>query len=232
LQAGPALVLASFTKHGLCSVLCPCVGLRREPDTNGGPFQDSLDTLSGQQALLLEQRPEARLAAMITRFVPLAVAIGSVVLFILGAIPQVRAQEEAAKVEVVERAAVNPKVLEFIKPVDADDADDELLRKMKERHNVAVKLLASRVAEYRTNVGNLATVLDAARSVIDAKLDLAADREAQLAVYESALEVAKLIEQHYQALLTAGLGTVSDSQRAQLARVTVEVQILKLKRQL
>ena len=50
------------------------------------------------------------------------------------------------------------------------------------------------------------------------------------AVHQDALEVARLIEQHFQKLRDAGLGAPSDLQRAQLARLSIEVQILKFKR--
>lgn len=130
-----------------------------------------------------------------------------------------------------DRATIDPKILDFIKPVTTDDDDDELLKKMKERHNVAVKLFEARVEDYQRNFGNLALVLDAARQALDAKLDLSADRDQQLAVYEQALEAARLIEQHFEKLSEAGVGSQSDLQRSKLARVTVEVQILKLKRE-
>jgi len=181
---------------------------------------------------LHEPCSRVRRVAMITSFSRRLVFAGSViVLCLMGGMRPVTAQDEAPQEESVERAPVNPKVLEFVKPIADDDNDDELARKMKERHNVAVKLLDTRVEEYRRNIGNLALVLDAARLVIDAKLDLAMDRDEQLAIFESALEVARLIEQHYQSLSDAGIGTSSELQRAKLARVTVEVQILKLKRQ-
>jgi hypothetical protein len=44
-----------------------------------------------------------------------------------------------------EREPVSPKVLEFLKAISPVDGDDELAQKMKERHNVAAKLLDLRV---------------------------------------------------------------------------------------
>lgn len=129
------------------------------------------------------------------------------------------------------RAAIDPQTLEFVRPIEASDDDDPLLKKMKERHNLAAKLLETRVAEYRQNLGNVSHVLEAARIVVDAKLDLASDQEARLAVLQQALGVAERIEKHYQLLSDEGLGSISDLQRARLARATVEVQILKLQQQ-
>ena len=39
---------------------------------------------------------------------------------------------------------VDPKIVAFIKPVEITDGDSELQKKLKERHNVAVRLLAWR----------------------------------------------------------------------------------------
>lgn len=130
-----------------------------------------------------------------------------------------------------ERVQVSAKVVDFVKPVAETPDDDDLVKKLKERHNVAVKLFDARIAEYRRNVADLLQVLDAARLVVEAKLDLAPDRDAQLLVFEQAHEVATLIEGHFQKLRDAGLGSASDLERAKLARLNVEVQILKLKRQ-
>jgi predicted transcriptional regulator len=160
------------------------------------------------------------------------VVAGSVLaLNLLGLAPRLAAQDEKPQGESAEREPVNPKILEFMKPVEVSDDDDELARKLKERHNVAVKLFEARVEDYRRSFGTLALALDAGRQVVDAKLDLATSRDEQLAVYEGALEVARAIEKHFQELSEAGVGSTTDLQRAKLARVTVEVQILKLKRQ-
>jgi hypothetical protein len=125
---------------------------------------------------------------------------------------------------------VNPRVLTFIKPIAASESDDELTKKLKERHNVATSLLEARVAEYKTGVSDLTLVLEAARLVAEAKHDLAQDDAARLAVLGDTLEISKLIESHQQAKFDAGVGSKSDLQRARLARLSVEVQILKMKR--
>lgn len=41
--------------------------------------------------------------------------------------------------------------------------------------------------------------------------------------------VARAMEKHFQQLSDGGLGSTTDLQRAKLARVTAEVQILRLK---
>jgi hypothetical protein len=126
--------------------------------------------------------------------------------------------------------AVSPRILAFVKPIDLAAGDDELTRKLKERHNVAANLLEIRAEEYKRGVRDLSPVLEAARLVVEAKLDLAGDDQARLAVLEQSLEVARLIEARLKTMHEAGLGARSDYCRAQLARLNVEVEILKAKR--
>jgi len=125
---------------------------------------------------------------------------------------------------------VNERVLAFIKPVEIADADDELTKKLKERHNVAASLLDARVQAYNSGVSDLSQVLESGRMVADSKYDLAQDDNARLAVLDETLEIAKLIESHQQAKSDANIGSRSYFQRARLARLNIEVQILKLKR--
>src|SRR4051794_20712529 len=60
---------------------------------------------------------------------------------------------------------LDPLVVEFMKPVETADGDSELLKKMKERHNTAVRLLEIRVQDYRKGTSTLSPVFDAARQV-------------------------------------------------------------------
>lgn len=124
---------------------------------------------------------------------------------------------------------VNPKVLAFIKPVDIVDGDNELQKKLKERHNVAVKLLDERVNEYRKGVRDTSAVFEAARLTAEAKLDLAHTKEGRTAVLEQVLDISKLIETYLEDQLKRGFGSKSDLERARLARLTVEVELLRAK---
>lgn len=127
------------------------------------------------------------------------------------------------------RPDVNPRVLAFLKPVEVAETDDELTRKLKERHNVATGLLESRIHEYRKGVCNLSQILEAARLAAEAKFDLAQDDAARLSALNDTLEIAKISEDFQRVSYEAGVGSKSDFQRAQLARLNVEVQILKIK---
>ena len=124
---------------------------------------------------------------------------------------------------------VDPKILAFLKPVEIADGDSDLQKKLKERHNVAVRLLDERVSEYKRGVRDASFVFDAARLAADAKLDLAETADARSATLEKILDIAKLIESHLQQQLDKGFGSKGDLERARYGRLSVEVEILKAK---
>ena|SRR5271166_1591448 len=129
----------------------------------------------------------------------------------------------------VDALGVNPKILAFLKPVAIAEADSELRKKLKERHNVAVKMLEERVNEYKKGVRDLSPVFEAARLTAEAKLDLAENVEARTAVLKQLLDVAKLIESHLAQHLAKGFGSKADLERARYARLTLEVELLRVK---
>jgi hypothetical protein len=122
---------------------------------------------------------------------------------------------------------VSPKILAFTKQIEPAKGDTELQKKLKERHNSAVRLLDERIKEYRKGLRDAGPVFEAARLVADAKLDLAATPDARRAVMEQTLEVARLVETRLQAQLDKGLGSRGDLERARYARLSVEVELLK-----
>jgi hypothetical protein len=125
---------------------------------------------------------------------------------------------------------VDAKITAFLKPVEMADGDSELRKKLKERHNAAVRLLEERVSEYKRGVRDASFVFDAARLTADAKLDLAESVEARGTVLEQALDIAKIIETHLQKQLDSGFGSKGDLERARYGRLSVEVEILKIKK--
>lgn len=143
----------------------------------------------------------------------------------LGNSAAVHAQAAAAATS----PAVHPDVLAFSKPVETADADDELLKKRKERHNAAVALLDERVAEYKAGSREMGVVFEAARLVAEAKLDLAETPEARVEALELTLKIAKLIESLLQQQVDKGFGSKGDLARAKHARLSVEVELLKAK---
>ena len=122
---------------------------------------------------------------------------------------------------------VSPEILAFLKPVPIAAGDSELQKKLKERHNVAVKLLEERVNEYKRGVRDISPVFEAARFTAEAKLDLAENAAARTAVLNQLLDVAKLIESNLAQQLAKGFGSKADLERARYARLTLEVELLR-----
>jgi hypothetical protein len=111
--------------------------------------------------------------------------------------------------------------------VEIAEGDSDLQKKLKERHNVAVRLLDERVKEYKSGVRDAGQVFEAARLTAEAKLDLAETVEARRAVLEQTLDMARLIEGHLQQQLDNGIGSQGDLQRARYGRLSVEVELLR-----
>jgi len=125
--------------------------------------------------------------------------------------------------------AVSPTILAFLKPVEPAAGDSELQQKLKERHNVALRLLEARINEYKKGVRDIAPVFEAARLAAEAKLDLDPSAKARVIVLEQTLELAKLFESNIQQQLDKGFGSKGDLERARFARLTVEVELIKAK---
>ena len=124
---------------------------------------------------------------------------------------------------------VSPEILAFLKPVAIAEGDSELQKKLKERHNVAVKLLEERVSEYKKGVRDMGPVFEAARLTAEAKLDLAENAEARTAVLKQLIDVAKLIESNLAQQLAKGFGSKADLEQARYGRLTLEVELLRPK---
>ena len=124
---------------------------------------------------------------------------------------------------------VSPKILAFLKPVAIAEGDSELQKKLKERHNVAVKMLEERVNEYKKGVRDVSSVFETARLTAEAKLDLAENAEARTAVLQELLDVAQLIESNLAQQVAKGFGSKADLERARYTRLTLEVELLRAK---
>ena len=124
---------------------------------------------------------------------------------------------------------VDPAVAAFLTPVQAQSGDIERRQTRIERHNVAAKLLELRVNEYRRGIEPLAEVMNAARDVADAKMDLAQSDEDRVKVAQQTLDVSKVAEARVEKQMQAGFGSEADLDRARLARLNAEVALMKLK---
>lgn len=126
-------------------------------------------------------------------------------------------------------APVDPAITAFMKPIEVADGENDLVRKQKERHNAAVRLLELRVQEYRKGITPLSPVFESARLVGEAKMDLASSDEDRAAVFQQSADVSRVVEDTLEKQVKAGFGSEVDLARARLARLTAEVELLKLK---
>jgi hypothetical protein len=151
--------------------------------------------------------------------------LAAVFLFSSGAatVGRTAAQDPAAA------PGVSPEILAFLKPVTIAEGDSELQKKLRERHNVAVKLLEERINEYKKGVRDISPVFEAARLTAEAKLDLAENAEARTAALKQLLDVAKLIESNLAQQLAKGFGSKADLEQARYGRLTLEVELLRPK---
>jgi outer membrane protein TolC len=150
--------------------------------------------------------------------------------FGMSALVAARAAAQAPTTAPAPAHEVDPAIIAFMKPVEVAPGDDELLQKLKERHNTAVRLLELRVDAYRKGVGDGQSVFDAVRLVSQSKLELAQNDTERQAALQQILDMSKTIESRLQKQLESGFGSESDLQRAKLARETAEIELLKLKR--
>jgi hypothetical protein len=122
---------------------------------------------------------------------------------------------------------LDPKFNAFMERMEIADGDGNLQKKLKERHNAAVAVLSARVKEYQRGVKDQMSVLDAARLVVNAKVDMAEDQKALLAALQQSLEIAQLNEDFAQRQIDRKFGDVADLEFARYLRLTVEVDLIK-----
>ena len=113
-------------------------------------------------------------------------------------------------------------------PVSADD--DELVKLLKARHNVALEGLQESYRDFLNNVVEVDVVFDAGRRLVDSRLDLASTPEERLEVYDEVLSILVELEGIYTERTKLLGGGESDVIRIRFARLTTEVDILKTKR--
>ena len=128
------------------------------------------------------------------------------------------------------KGELSPAVTAFLKPMEAATGDDPVRAKLKERHNTAVRLLELRVEGYRRGVSGVSEVFESARLVGEAKLDLAQQLKERDQIMEQILEVSQTIESRLKMQFDRGVVSEADVLRARLARETMEVELLKLRR--
>ncbi len=126
-----------------------------------------------------------------------------------------------------EHPELTPSLQAYLKAVEVAPGDTRLQKLLKDRHNTAVRLLEERVKEYKSGIRDASPIFEAARLVIEGKLDLAADAKARVDVLKKSMELATLIEKRLQEQLDKGFGSQGDLERARYARLSIEAEIEK-----
>ena len=116
------------------------------------------------------------------------------------------------------------------RPIKDEAADDELVKLLKARHNVALEGLKESHRDFQRNLTEVDTVFDAARRLVDSRLDLAQTPEAKLEVYEQVLDILAELEEIYRGRVKTLGGGESDLIRIRYARLSAEIESLRLKR--
>ena len=116
------------------------------------------------------------------------------------------------------------------KPLEATAQDDELVKLLKARHNVALEGLQGSYRDYKRHIIDIDTVFDAARRVVDSRRDVAQAPEEKLAVNKRVLATLAELEEIYRGRIETLGGGESDLIRIRFARLTTEVEILRLER--
>ena len=115
-------------------------------------------------------------------------------------------------------------------PLRASAEEDELVRLLKARHNIALEGLKESYRDFSKHVVQTDVVFDAARRLVDSRLDLASTSAEKLEVYDQVHAILLELEGIYKQRTKALGGGESDLIRIQFARLTAEVDMLKTKR--
>jgi hypothetical protein len=116
-------------------------------------------------------------------------------------------------------------------PMQPAKGDDELHKLLKERYNAALDEVQVRLKQFRdVRAGNLNDLGQAARRLLDARLELCANAAERVPVYEQHLEMARTVEKIQKARYDTGQASAADWHQARFQRLDVEIQLLRAKK--
>lgn len=111
--------------------------------------------------------------------------------------------------------------------------DDHELRKLSiQRFNVAVDELAARCDDFKKNLTSQDKVFQAAQDLLTAELALQEKPEDRAAVLEKSIEILKWYEGKQEKSLKDGVGLRADLYRAQYVRLSLEIELVKVKKEM
>jgi hypothetical protein len=125
------------------------------------------------------------------------------------------------------------KVSKLIVPLKKiEKGDDELRRLLKERYNEAASELQARYKEFIAGRGDLDSLYEANRSLLESGLELTDKPEEKIALLAQRVGQAREIEQVNQGRYDAGRIPVQTLNRCRYLRLDAEIQLLRAKRAL
>lgn len=123
------------------------------------------------------------------------------------------------------------KLLDTSQPLEIADDDDELQKLLKQRMNAAIKEFRERHAGYQSGASQPRELFEAANRMYEAEVSLAATAADRVAVMQKHLTALTEFHAAFETLVTSGLWQPADLQQLEFHRLTLEIDLLKAKRE-
>lgn len=108
--------------------------------------------------------------------------------------------------------------------------EDELHKLLVQRYNIAVDELQLRCEDFKNQIATKAMVFEAGKHLLQAELELQSKPADKVKVLGQTIELVRWYEQRLERALKDGLVSRADLLRVQYTRVTLEIDLVKMKR--
>src|SRR5262245_24459913 len=116
------------------------------------------------------------------------------------------------------------------KKVEPGKDDDELRKLLVRRYNVAIDELKLRCEEFKKSVATQPMVVEAGKHLLQADLEMQTKTEDKVKVLERAIDLMRWYENRMERAVKGGLVGRADLLRVEYTRLTMEIDLVKLKR--
>lgn len=116
------------------------------------------------------------------------------------------------------------------KKLTAGKDDDELRQLLVKRYNVAIEELKERCADFKKHTATKAMVFEAGKHLLQADFELQTQSAEKAKVLEKAIDLTKWYENRLERASKDGLVARADLLRVQYVRLTLEIDLAKLKK--
>jgi hypothetical protein len=117
-------------------------------------------------------------------------------------------------------------------PLDLENEKDPLRKLLATRYNVAIEELKQRCEDFKKSLALRTQVIDAARHLLQAELDLQTGPEGRVKVLEGVVELIKWYEGQLEEGLKAEVGLRAELLRVRYERLTFEIELLKARQEM